>query len=528
MSFTSIDLPNLLFEMALFAILGLGFETVFTAVLDLKSDKRRFLMGYSSLWYLPLYALTPVFLHLATGSISELPIWMRGSIYAIVIFGVEYCGMLALRLLLGASPSEEGYQKSRWSIHGLIRLDYFPAFFLLGLAFEAVFRQLRFVVIFVALACTLTLGVGNTYAADSNTMPNLAISAEADKERLLRESQGILVEELDGEVIDEQNKDIAFNPASAVKILTAYATLKHFGPDFTFETKILVDGATDGSSFEGDIFFEGSDPFFNTASLQKVFTEFKKRGINIVDASLFVSPNFKFAGKAPGQKSANAVKGLFGGGKKRRAKTSRTVGVTVNLKSARVGTASAEAERLTVVQSETIRALTKDMLSRSDNGMAETFGNILGGPQSVAKICRADFSVTSDALSISTSSGLGVNRVSPKAMIAALRGFKQLLSGFKLKLEDALPIAGTDHGTIYKRFANSQLKGFLVGKTGTLVQTDKGASVLVGEMSTLLRGQVLFVVFQRGRNTSKLRLSQNKFLEELLAESGGPGVKYGV
>ncbi len=29
MSFTSIDLPNLLFEMALFAILGLGFETVF-------------------------------------------------------------------------------------------------------------------------------------------------------------------------------------------------------------------------------------------------------------------------------------------------------------------------------------------------------------------------------------------------------------------------------------------------------------------------------------------------------------------
>lgn len=528
MSLAVIDLSHLLFEMALFAILGLGFEVFFTSVLDWKSDKRRFLMGYSSLWYAPLYAMTPVFLHLTAVRLFEFPFWMRGVVYALVIWLFEYLGMWGLRLLLGASPSEGSYYKSRWNVHGLIRLDYFPAMFLLGLAFEVVFRQIRYVVVFVALAFTLTLGVGNTFAYESNNMPNLIVSANADKERLLRESQGILVEELDGQVVDEQNENITFNPASAVKILTAYATLKHFGPDFKFETRILMDGETDGSSFEGDIFFEGSDPFFNSASLQKVFAEFKRRGINTVDVSLYVSPDFKFAGKAPGQKSANAVKGLFAGGRKRRVKTLKMVGVAVTVKSAQVRTAPAQAEPLTVVQGETILALTKDMLSRSDNGMAEIFGSILGGPQSVARTCRADFALTSHALSISTSSGLGVNRVSPKAMIAALRGFKQLLSGFNLELDDALPIAGTDYGTIYKRFANSQLKGVLVGKTGTLVQTDNGASVLVGEMSTLLRGQVLFVVFQRGRNTSKLRVSQNKFLEALLAESGGPGVKYGV
>ena len=36
-------------------------------------------------------------------------------------------------------------------------------------------------------------------------------------------SQGLLVENNTGAVLQEQNADVAFNPASAVKILTAYA-----------------------------------------------------------------------------------------------------------------------------------------------------------------------------------------------------------------------------------------------------------------------------------------------------------------
>ncbi len=171
--------------------------------------------------------------------------------------------MLALRLLLGASPSEEGYYKVALEYSRVDSPRLLPGVFSSGAGFRSSLSPASLCRdFFVALACTLTLGVGNTYAADSNTMPNLAISADVDKERLLRESRGILVEELDGEVVDEQNTDITFNPASAVKILTAYATLKHFGPDFTFETKVLMDGATEGSSFEGEIFFEGSDPFF--------------------------------------------------------------------------------------------------------------------------------------------------------------------------------------------------------------------------------------------------------------------------
>lgn len=138
-----IDLPRLLFEMALFAALGLGFEVIFTSVLDFKKDRRCFLMGYSSLWYAPLYALVPLFLNLTNGWLFRLPFWERGVVYALVVFIVEYVGMLCLRMLLGASPSQESYYKSPWNVHGLIRLDYFPAMWLMGLAFEVVFRYVR-------------------------------------------------------------------------------------------------------------------------------------------------------------------------------------------------------------------------------------------------------------------------------------------------------------------------------------------------------------------------------------------------
>lgn len=378
----------------------------------------------------------------------------------------------------------------------------------------------------VAMASLWMLCAVGTFAADSKTMEFSTISTEAKNEQFMRASQGFLVEEADGQIIEEQNTDTAYNPASAVKVLTAYATIKQFGPDYRFETKVLFDGSTHDGSFVGDIYFQGKDPFFSVANLQTVFAAFKEQGVKVVDASLFVSPDFKFAGNAAGQKSAIAVKNVFGGGKKRRAKTLRTAGLSVRLKVAQVKLAPAQTPLLTEVKSPTVLALLKDMLSRSDNDMAATFGEAVGGTQAVARVCRADFAVSDDALSIGTSSGLGVNRVSPKAMIAALRGFKKLLAGYKLNLSDALPIAGIDYGTIYKRFADSELKGVLVGKTGTLKQTDNGASVLVGEISTLSRGKVLFVVFQRGRNTYQLRQSQNRFLEHVLSDSGGPGSKY--
>lgn len=134
---------NIVFKMVVFAVFGLGLEVVFTGILDSRKDKQRHLVGYSSLWYLPLYMLPPLFLNTAGWLLMPLPLLVRGLIYMTAIFFVEYLAMFFLRVLLGASPSETSYYSSKWNVRGLIRLDYAPAMFLMGLVFEFVYSHLH-------------------------------------------------------------------------------------------------------------------------------------------------------------------------------------------------------------------------------------------------------------------------------------------------------------------------------------------------------------------------------------------------
>ncbi|MDO8571491.1 MAG: hypothetical protein Q7R79_02335 [bacterium] len=124
---------------SLFACIGLGMEVAFTATRNVLFRKNKSGMGYSSIWYAPLYACAPVFFFLFHTWLFAFPWFLRGLLYVASIFAVEYCGMSALRILLGKSPSESEYRRSRWNIHGLIRLDYAPLWFLAGFAFEYAF-----------------------------------------------------------------------------------------------------------------------------------------------------------------------------------------------------------------------------------------------------------------------------------------------------------------------------------------------------------------------------------------------------
>jgi len=46
-------------------------------------------------------------------------------------------------------------------------------------------------------------------------------------------------------VVVESIADHMFNPAPNVKIASAYAVLKTFGPEFRFQTNIYTDGSVD-------------------------------------------------------------------------------------------------------------------------------------------------------------------------------------------------------------------------------------------------------------------------------------------
>ena len=89
-----------------------------------------------------------------------------------------------------------------------------------------------------------------------------------------------------------------------------------------------------------------------------------------------------------------------------------------------------------------------------------------------------------------------------------------------------LPQAGCDPGTVTKffpRLSSGEASASLVGKTGTLVATDGGVSVLAGYLSTA-QGEVVFCVAvpRAGGRLARARQAEEQLVLELLASQGGP------
>jgi len=108
---------------------------------------------------------------------------------------------------------------------------------------------------------------------------------------------GVVVEDLGtGEILYERNADSLFVPASNMKIVTAAAALRVLGPDYSFETDILLDAADAGPRTGGDLYVRGSgDPSFVSEELWKLVEEIRLAGIEeiggdiVLDATCFDS-----------------------------------------------------------------------------------------------------------------------------------------------------------------------------------------------------------------------------------------------
>jgi uncharacterized membrane protein len=91
------------------------------------------------IWMFPIYGLA-IFLEPVHDKIRQLPIMLRGGIYAILILLIEFSTGMLLKFLLGACPWD--YSSSPLSIYGVIRIDYFIVWFFAGLIFEHIHKEL--------------------------------------------------------------------------------------------------------------------------------------------------------------------------------------------------------------------------------------------------------------------------------------------------------------------------------------------------------------------------------------------------
>lgn len=118
-------------------LIGWSAELFFTCFHNLAATNDKRLIGQTSLLMFPIYgfgALIPVI----SRYLKKLGLLLRGTVYAVLIFAMEYVSGSILRLF-HACPWD--YSQSRFHINGLIRLDFFPFWFLLGLLFEQTGRE---------------------------------------------------------------------------------------------------------------------------------------------------------------------------------------------------------------------------------------------------------------------------------------------------------------------------------------------------------------------------------------------------
>ena len=360
------------------------------------------------------------------------------------------------------------------------------------------------------------------------------------------------VETVDGQVVDARHEDLAINPASVVKIATSWWALEKLGPDHRFTTRFTARGTIDPSrrALKGDLVVHGAgDPDFQVESAFLVAQALNRMGIRKVTGSVVVDATF-WMGWENGSQGMNpdpvkratlmatrlrqALDGRRWNQATRRAwyayaadhGTPRSPLPSVEI----IG--GARFEKLpggvqTVLFEHRSKPLAETLrrFNAFSNNDIERVAASIGSPSDLS-VLLADRLVSGTVpVHIQTASGLGENRLTPRQIVAMLRGFRSAAEGLGIDIGELLPVAGCDPGTVNSGFPRLSAPPFataLVAKTGTLTSTDGGITVLAGFLNTA-QGEVVFCV-AAPRAAGRIRLArqtEESFLVDLLKRRGG-------
>lgn len=123
----------------LYGFAGWVVEVLFTGASS-AAQKDRAATAKTYLWMHPIYGATALGLEWLSRKMKPVPLPVRGLVYTAVMYGAEYSSGWVLRRALGKCPWD--YSASGRDVHGLIRWDYAPAWYALGLMFEPLKDQL--------------------------------------------------------------------------------------------------------------------------------------------------------------------------------------------------------------------------------------------------------------------------------------------------------------------------------------------------------------------------------------------------
>lgn len=130
------SMKNFLHNFIHCGLLGWCLEILFTAFHSFR--RRDFkLSGITSVWMFPIYGMA-AFLAPVSRLLKGRNFIFRGFVYTGIIFVGEFLSGTWLRQK-GLCPWN--YEKSRWNVGKVIRLDYTPCWFISGLLFERLLTE---------------------------------------------------------------------------------------------------------------------------------------------------------------------------------------------------------------------------------------------------------------------------------------------------------------------------------------------------------------------------------------------------
>ncbi|MEP6819274.1 MAG: D-alanyl-D-alanine carboxypeptidase [bacterium] len=383
-----------------------------------------------------------------------------------------------------------------------------------------------------------------TPAKEQSTPPAVATPQQSQTQTTTTEApvyglQGVLIETLDGRIVSAQAVDQPFNPASSVKLATALVALHNFGPTYRFTTGFWIDGSLDKASGQitGNLYVTGRDPSFHYEHAVMIARQLNSLGIRSVSGNLIVAPgftmNFNSSAHGSGEWLYDTLDATRRSSEAMRAWTYertalgdlsslQTVPSLAVMGEVMVGPAAPGARLLLTHRSSKLTDVLKVLLCYSNNFMAERIGDSLGGKDAVMRQLVTSLGIPASEIQLASLSGLGVNRVTPRAMMKILRGLRSELQKNKLSPSDIMPVAGIDPGTLEDRFTGPAWQGSVIAKTGTLVRTDGGASSLVGQMRTKSGDTLLFVIMNQRGNVVRFRSNQDYLVMQVQNSRGGP------
>ncbi len=306
-------------------------------------------------------------------------------------------------------------------------------------------------------------------------------------------------------------------PASVTKLYVTDWALSKIGSEYRYKTKFSLNGKI--LSIKG-----GEDPFFVTESIMAIANHLNQIGVKELDEVIFDQHFFLNWSDDPATIKSLLVKYLnpktwnqqtklelrnF----RRSMKIPAISTLKVNFVRQMDQNNFEQGETFTLSSSPLYKHI-KQMNVFSTNFYAQKLFDHLGGVNAFHSYMLTTYGATEKEIKFYTGSGLGENYTTCALTLKLIDHLQEKIQELNLRLEDVVSVAGSDEGTLAKRFTEAPFNKSVIAKTGTLNDT----TTLAGYLYTN-EGIKHFAILNHTKDAEAGRKLQNELVKKLLSEN---------